>query len=271
MMKVVTFFNAKGGTGKTTFTVLMASWLAYKKNCRVAVYDCDYPSYQLLNMRAGDMSFVKTNPLSPAAKFSIGNTFYPVAKAMGKDVFTDAQLSMISSQIRKIKDSGDGYLLLDFPGRFLPSDPAWRLVRDGVVDFVVLPVDTDQQSRGDAMDVYFKMQKIRRGGQRGAFLWNREAPAERRGRRDWYGESTALFREFGIPVIHTRMRDIIIARRDASTFGFIRNTLCWPQANIDKACPYIEDIFEEIKARVDGTFKEREQRIVEQAGASGKN
>lgn len=253
-MRTLTFFNAKGGTGKTTFTVLMASWLAYKEGVPVVVYDCDYPSYQLWNMREADKEILKKDPVSMFARLSAGHPYYGIAKAMGHDTFLPAQLKFIGEQIAKMRSEKEGYLLLDFPGRFLPNDPVWFLVKESLLDLVVFPVDTDFQSRADALNTYFAMQKLRRGGQPAAFLWNRETQAERRGRRDWYGDSTQTFAKLGIPVIGQRMRDILIARRDASTFGFIRNTMCWPQANIDKACPYIEDIFGEIKSRLDGTY-----------------
>ena len=38
----VAFSTQKGGVGKTTFTVLAASYLYYLKGYDVAVVDCDY-------------------------------------------------------------------------------------------------------------------------------------------------------------------------------------------------------------------------------------
>lgn len=40
----VAFSTQKGGVGKTTFTVLVASYLYYLKGYNVAVVDCDYRS-----------------------------------------------------------------------------------------------------------------------------------------------------------------------------------------------------------------------------------
>jgi len=249
-MKTLTFFNEKGGTGKTTFTVLMASWLAYKKGEKVFVYDCDYPSYQLQTIRASDEEIIKTNPDSQFARMSAGHSYYGVAKAMGRDTFSRQELAFIAKKVDETRRKEDGYLLMDFPGRFLRNDPVWHLTESGLLDLIVFPVDTDQQSRAAALNTYFTMKGLR-PSQEAMFLWNRETQSERRGRRDWYADSTRMFRDMGIPVVEARMRDILIARRDASTFGFIRSTMCWPQANINKACPYIEDIFEEIKTKLD--------------------
>ena len=42
--KYVAFSTQKGGAGKTTLTVLVASYLHYVKRYDVAVIDCDFPS-----------------------------------------------------------------------------------------------------------------------------------------------------------------------------------------------------------------------------------
>lgn len=249
-MKTLTFFNEKGGTGKTTFTVLMASWLYYKMHESVAVYDCDFPSYQLMTIRNSEMELLTSRPDAQLARFVTDGRAYGIAKAMGRDAFSKDQLKYITQQIAQTRAKSGGYLLLDFPGRFLQNDPVWHLAAAKLLDLVVFPIDTDQQSRAAALNTYYGMKRIN-PEQKAVFLWNRETASERRGRRDWYAESTRLFRDIGIPVLDTRMREILLARRDSSTFGFVRSTLCWPQANIDHACPYIETIFSDIKGILD--------------------
>ena len=46
----VAFSNKKGGVGKTTFTVLAASYLYYLKGYDVSVVDCDSVSYTHLDV-----------------------------------------------------------------------------------------------------------------------------------------------------------------------------------------------------------------------------
>ena len=50
----VAFSTQKGGVGKTTFTVLAASYLYYLKGYNVAVVDCDYPQHSIAGMRKRD-------------------------------------------------------------------------------------------------------------------------------------------------------------------------------------------------------------------------
>ena len=43
----VAFSTQKGGAGKTTLTVLVASYLHYVKGYNVAVIDCDFPQHSI--------------------------------------------------------------------------------------------------------------------------------------------------------------------------------------------------------------------------------
>lgn len=52
----VAFSTQKGGAGKTTLTVLVASYLHYVKGYNVAVIDCDFPQYSIHDMRQRDMN-----------------------------------------------------------------------------------------------------------------------------------------------------------------------------------------------------------------------
>lgn len=52
---LVAFSNQKGGVGKSTATVLLASYFNYVKGLDVAVVDCDYPQFSLEKLRSRDM------------------------------------------------------------------------------------------------------------------------------------------------------------------------------------------------------------------------
>ncbi|WP_155807631.1 nucleotide-binding protein [Hoylesella marshii] len=51
----VAFSTQKGGAGKTTLTVLVASYLHYVKGYNVAVIDSDFPQYSIHDMRKRDI------------------------------------------------------------------------------------------------------------------------------------------------------------------------------------------------------------------------
>ena len=63
----VAFSTQKGGVGKTTFTVLAASYLYYLKGYDVAVVDCDYPQHSIAGMRKRDAEQVGAGTPQPSA------------------------------------------------------------------------------------------------------------------------------------------------------------------------------------------------------------
>ena len=62
MSKRCTFIalsNQKGGVGKSTMTVLLASYFHYVKGKNIAVIDCDYPQFSIQALRSRDMKNVE--------------------------------------------------------------------------------------------------------------------------------------------------------------------------------------------------------------------
>lgn len=49
--KIITVHTSKGGMGKSTLTVILASYLAYVANQRVIVFDCDPPQHSIMDLR----------------------------------------------------------------------------------------------------------------------------------------------------------------------------------------------------------------------------
>lgn len=267
-MKVVTFFNEKGGTGKTTATALFASWLAYHKDESVTALDFDYPSYHLSKIRDTDQRMLLPENLA-FVRAVAGRKPFPMYKMPGKGTYTQKDLESLAAYVRRLRDEGEGYLLLDFPGHFLPGDPVHYLAYEGLIDMFVFPIDSDRQSRTSALLIASTLRAEAFGrdagkpdGQKMLFLWNRETGAERKGKRDWYEESDRLFARLGIPVAGVRMREVLIARRDPNTYGFIRSTACWPEVNIKRQAPWLYPLFEEIKARIDGTWDDAERERI---------
>ena len=78
----VAFSTQKGGVGKTTFTVLAASYLYYLKGYGVVVVDCDYPQHSISAMRKRDAEQVNSDEYYKRLAFSqfktLGKKAYPV-------------------------------------------------------------------------------------------------------------------------------------------------------------------------------------------------
>ena len=78
----VAFSTQKGGVGKTTFTVLTASYLHYLKGYDVAVVDCDYPQHSIAGMRKRDAETVSSDEEYKRMAYEqftrLGKKAYPV-------------------------------------------------------------------------------------------------------------------------------------------------------------------------------------------------
>ena len=59
----IAFASQKGGVGKSTLTVLAASWLYYLHGIRVAVVDCDYPQHSILKLSNRDKAVVQSSAI----------------------------------------------------------------------------------------------------------------------------------------------------------------------------------------------------------------
>lgn len=241
-MQVFAIFNEKGGTGKSTLTALMTAWLAYSQGERVCVLDFDHPSYQFATWREKELECPDT-----FASLASGRP-YPLMKV--PVVTADEMREMVS----RLKASGDGYLFLEFGGSFREGsdDPSYVLLTSGLVDRLVIPVNTDAQTTDAAMYTVMKLKGLERKGLRipqMRILWNGISGNERRqdGRHDWFSVSEVHFRALGAKVCSRMVKRNEILSREAPFPMFIRNTLCWPQKHVRfMQLDYLEDIFREL-------------------------
>lgn len=255
-MKVITFFNDKGGVGKTAFSILFASWLAYEKKEKVRVFDFDYPSHQIAALRKDEILLIKNN--KDFAKL-VTSAPYPISEPKGYAPYTDEQLKALVAGIRSMSNE-KGYLVIDFPGSFKRSDASFAILMSGLVDLVVFPIDSDTNSSGRALFVNSVLNNPKRLSAAGArkqdtlMLWNRETNQERRGKRDYYAEREVFFNRIGVPVCTQRAHELLSMRRRGDVFGFIQSTVCYPKKNIQMNAPWLEPLLQEIKERLDGDW-----------------
>ena len=256
-MKLVTLFNEKGGTGKTTLSMMVASCLRYMMGEKVIVLDFDFPSHQLWSTRQMELDLLRkgsfANPHPPGA----GSPFYKLEKIEGKSRYTKEELQAIVKDIKTLKESKDGYLICDFPGHFSAADASYAIAKAGLIDLIVYPVDSDRQSQTGALMVHSVVARPAflaasgRTHQEELVLWNRETRSERIGKRDWYEKGNTVFESLGMPVSQYRIKDLLSMRRDSDTRNFVRSTVMFPLTEVMRQCPVIIDITMEIKEKLD--------------------
>lgn len=111
---IIAFSTQKGGVGKSTFTALLASILHYRLGYNVAVFDCDFPQYSLIQMRERDLKTVMQNEvlkkLAHKQFTTINKKAYPVFQSK-----TVGVLEELEEYIKTTAVTPD-VIFLDLPG-----------------------------------------------------------------------------------------------------------------------------------------------------------
>ena len=242
-MIVVSFFSAKGGTGKTTFNMSMASFLKYHLGKAVIVLDADTPEYNLYNSRVRELDYKRKNGgIDESA-------LYPVWKVL--DV-TPEGIESLAGKLDALRCSVD-YVLIDFPGSCVKDDAIWTFARRGVLDLVVIPVDMDPMVLASALQL---AEIFTHTGQKVLLFFNKvhgKIPSEK------YDAVAELFRSRGFRMSECRIKNALAMSRDAeSGSNYLRSTICFPEKTVRDLNPQLIDLFKEVIG-----YEEREKTQAE--------
>ena len=242
-MIVVSFFSAKGGTGKTTFNMSMASFLKYHLGKAVIVLDADTPEYNLYNSRVRELDYKRKNGgIDESA-------LYPVWKVL--DV-TPEGIESLAGKLDALRGSVD-YVLIDFPGSCVKDDAIWTFARRGVLDLVVIPVDMAPMVLASALQL---AEIFTHTGQKVLLFFNKvhgKIPSEK------YDAVAELFRSRGFRMSECRIKNTLAMSRDAeSGSNYLRSTICFPEKTVRDLNPQLIDLFKEVIG-----YEEREKTQAE--------
>jgi cellulose biosynthesis protein BcsQ len=133
----IAFSTQKGGAGKTTLTVLAASYLHYVKGYNVAVVDCDYPQFSIADMRKRDVEQVMNDlhyKRMAHGQFSqIKKKAYSVEDCSAVDAVAKAE------QLQKEEELD--FIFFDLPGTM---NIAGFIKTLACMDYVFVPVSADR-------------------------------------------------------------------------------------------------------------------------------
>ena len=240
-MKVISFFSAKGGTGKTTFNVLLASYIKYRLGKRVMILDFDYPEFNLWHMRERDLLYMEREGI-PFSE----DDFYPIEKVRKKKA---QDIRALAEDFAKFSSELD-YLILDFGGSFSSEDPVCQLLLDGRIDLIVIPVELDPMIIASMRTLSHIMKEYR---QRTQLFFNRAGgrePKEAYARiRDWFAEGGSVISEHIVKQSESMKKE-----KDAT--AHIRSTVDFPLSYARKRNPGIIKLFEEVLEYVEMAEKE---------------
>ena len=135
--KFIAFSTQKGGAGKTTLTVLTASYLHYVKGLDVGIVDCDFPQFSIVDMRKRDFENINGNEQLCRQAFEqckrLNKKSYPVEESHIEDAITTGK--------EMAEDYGLDIVFFDLPGT-LNNPDVLNVVSQ--MDYVFCPIIADK-------------------------------------------------------------------------------------------------------------------------------
>ena len=225
----VAFATKKGGSGKSAFTVLVASSLQYNYGCPLAVIDCDFPQYSLYEMRERDSRAVLENEYLKRMAYEQmrepGRAAYPVQKC---------RVEQAPDMARELTANGDYDLLFfDLPGTVNSSGILRTIAR---MDYIFAPVSADQTVLESTLAFLDVLQRMMLGKEtsrlKGIYLfWNQVDKREKSSVYERYGKVIA---GMGLPMLAAQIPDTKRFRKelDAENRAVFRSTLFAPDRRL---------------------------------------
>lgn len=207
----VAFSTQKGGAGKTTLTVLTASYLYYVKGYSVAVVDCDYPQYSIARMRERDIRMATEDDYYKRLAYEqftrLDRKMYPVITSVPEKAAETAR-TLVE------KDRYD-LIFLDLPGTVNAEGILYALSQ---MDYIFCPVSADrvvlESSLRFASRIGEKLVATGRSNIKGLYLvWNM---VDGREKTELYEVYEQVIAELGLKMLKTFLPDSKRFRRELS-------------------------------------------------------
>lgn len=220
--KVVAFATQKGGAGKSTISVHVASALCYVYGYKVAIVDCDYPQNTVNVYRKKDNQMLTSDAAFQKRVLKQGITPYPI-------VISSVEKAVDS--IDKLEQQGYDFILVDTPGTVnimgLPE-----LLR--MVQYIFLPMEADLGTIASTMG-YMQilggfLKSVQGDPDESNLLgfyafWNRYVKSEK---KSTYDKAAQLLKEKNLPLLDSRVELMISYKEKRSTMFSL------PEKELDK-------------------------------------
>ncbi len=240
----IAFATQKGGVGKTTFTVLAASYLHYAKGLNVAVVDCDYPQYSIHAMRERDIEQVKLNggyKLLAMEQFrALDKKAYTVLKST-----TENAIAMANEFLEDTDMSVD-LVFFDLPGTVNAAGAFTTLAQ---LDHIFIPITADRVVLESSLNFATAINKIAVCNPDSrtkslAVFWNMVDKREKTELYKVYGKG---IKSLGLTLLDSRIPDTKRYRKETARQGKtpFRSTLFPPNREMEKGSNLVE-LIEEI-------------------------
>lgn len=238
----VAFSTQKGGAGKTTLTVLAASYLHYVKGYNVAVVDCDFPQHSIAEMRERDLQMAMEDEyykLMAYEQFSaLGKKAYPVIESSPETAIEDAK--------ELIDEMQPDIVFFDLPGTVNNTEVVNTLC---FMDYIIAPISADRLVLESTLQYAITVNDALISTGKGKIkaihlLWNLVDGREKTELYDVYEE---VIQKLGFPLFKTFLPDSKRFRKEQSTNhkALFRSTL-FPADKVLVRGSNFDDLIEEL-------------------------
>ena len=228
----VALSNQKGGVGKSTFTVLLASYFHYLKGYNVLVVDCDYPQHSISTMRNWEVGNIEKN-------VHLQNQLVEQFGASGRKAY-----SILNSTPEEARETAGRFLekseldydlvLFDLPGTVNVPGVFQSVIN---MDYVLTPITQERMAMRSSMSFVLAIREYMHRHKdvplRGIHMfWNR---MDKRVSKDLYNGYTEIFRSLKLPVLETVIPSAERYKKDSGMKGpLFRSTLFPPSSSAMK-------------------------------------
>lgn len=206
------FSTQKGGAGKTTLTVLVASYLHYEMGYHVAIIDCDFPQHSIHNMRERDLNMALEDEFYKGMAYEQftrleGKKAYPIVESNTSRAIADAE------QIVEDYDMDFDIIFFDLPGTMNNKDLILTLAH---MDFLIAPIAASRVVMESTLDYMISVRdNIIATGKTNIkamyLLWNL---VDGREKSELYEVYEGVIRELNFPLLKTFLPNAVRFRRE---------------------------------------------------------
>ena len=207
----VALSTQKGGAGKTTLTVLAASYLHYLCGYDVVVIDCDFPQHSISEMRERDLKVAMEDEhykLMAYKQFSaLQKKAYEVIESSPENAVEDAK--------EAIEALNPDFVFFDLPGTI--NNPS--VVRTlSFMDYIIAPISADRLVLESTLQYVITINDALvtpgKANIKGIFLlWNL---VDGREKSELYEVYEGVIEKLGFPIFNTFLPDSKRFRRELS-------------------------------------------------------
>ena len=247
--EAIAFYSPKGGVGKSTVAICVASYMYYMMDEDIEFKDFDYPQYSAYNLREREIRLIKEMPEWNVAASSffkkLGKKTYPICKCRLGDPSTGRLGNKENHQ----------YCFYDYTGALYIDGLLATLAR---MEYIIIPIIADRFVMESALE-FAKMYNDNllttgKTNTKGVFfLWNM---VDNREKTELYSIYEQIIHQLGLSILNTYLPDSKRFRKEISVVkkGIGKSTFFPMDYNFLKGSN-IKELAEEIKGIVNNGKK----------------